>query len=79
MRHPSLAGLVVSLTLAGPSVLAAQPGTRAETAVPAPAPAPAAKPRFTLFNPTPWAQARELSTDRPDMTESPYTVPAGRV
>ena len=79
MRHPSLAGLVVSLTIAGPSVLVAQPGTRVETAVSAPAPAPAAKSRFTLFNPTPWAQARELSTDRPDMTESPYTVPAGRV
>ena len=23
-------------------------------------------------------QARELSTDRPDKTESPFTVPAGR-
>lgn len=34
--------------------------------------------RYSLFRPTPWDKARELSTDRPDMTESPYTVPAGR-
>jgi len=27
---------------------------------------------YTLFNPTPKAQMRELSTDRPDTTESPY-------
>jgi hypothetical protein len=30
-----------------------------------------------LFNPTPRDQMREMSTDRPDTTESPYTVPAG--
>jgi hypothetical protein len=30
-----------------------------------------------LFNPTPAAEMRELSTDRPDKTESPYTVDAG--
>lgn len=35
--------------------------------------------RYTLSRPTPWAEARDLSTDRPDLTESPYTVPAGRV
>jgi hypothetical protein len=32
---------------------------------------------YTLLNPTPRAQMRELSTDRPDTTESPYTVDAG--
>ena len=32
---------------------------------------------FTLFQPTPRGQLRELSTDRPDQTESPYTVDAG--
>lgn len=32
---------------------------------------------YHLFNPTPDAQMRELSTDRPDQTESPYTVDAG--
>lgn len=38
---------------------------------------PADKRRFSLFNPTPVALLRELSTDRPDKTESPYTVDAG--
>ncbi len=32
---------------------------------------------YTLFNPTPADRMRELSTDRPDKTESPYTVDAG--
>lgn len=32
---------------------------------------------FTLSNPTPAALMRELSTDRPDQTESAYTVDAG--
>jgi len=32
---------------------------------------------FNLFNPTPRALLRELSTDRPDKTESAYTVDAG--
>jgi hypothetical protein len=33
--------------------------------------------RYNLFNPTPRAFMREMSTDRPDKTESPYTVDAG--
>jgi hypothetical protein len=32
---------------------------------------------YTLFNPTPKELMRELSTDRPDTTESPYSVDAG--
>jgi hypothetical protein len=32
---------------------------------------------FTLFSPTPRNLMREMSTDRPDTTESPYTVDAG--
>ena len=32
---------------------------------------------FNLFNPTPETAMRELSPDRPDKTESPYTVDAG--
>lgn len=32
---------------------------------------------FNLFDPTPRNLMRELSTDRPDKTESPYTVDAG--
>lgn len=41
------------------------------------APASPDKSAYTLFNPTPRDQMRELSTDRPDQTESPYTVDAG--
>jgi hypothetical protein len=33
--------------------------------------------KFTLFNPTPKGAMREFDTDRPDVTESPYTVDAG--
>jgi hypothetical protein len=32
---------------------------------------------YDLFDPRPTAELRELSTDRPDTTESPYTVDAG--
>src|ERR1019366_3059815 len=32
---------------------------------------------YSLANPTPAALLRELSTDRPDVTESPFTVDAG--
>jgi hypothetical protein len=35
------------------------------------------KSAYSLFNRTPESQLRELSTDRPDLTESPYTVDAG--
>jgi hypothetical protein len=35
------------------------------------------KSQFHLFHPTPPEQMRELSTDRPDQTESAYTVDAG--
>lgn len=37
------------------------------------------KTQYTLFNPTPRQLMREMSTDRPDKTESPYTVDAGHV
>ena len=38
---------------------------------------PPDKSGYTLFHPTPAAQMREMSTDRPDQTESAYTVDAG--
>lgn len=41
------------------------------------APAATDKRAYTLINPTPAALMRELSTDRPDQTESPHTVDAG--
>lgn len=37
------------------------------------------KSQYTLFNPTPTSAMREMSTDRPDKTESPYTVDAGHI
>jgi hypothetical protein len=37
------------------------------------------KRRYTLFNPTPRDLMREMSVDRPDKTESAYTVDAGHV
>jgi hypothetical protein len=38
---------------------------------------PPDKSQYHLFNPTPREVMREMSTDRPDKTESPYTVDAG--
>ena len=35
------------------------------------------KSHYSLFNPTPRASLREMNTDRPDQTESPFTVDAG--
>ncbi len=35
------------------------------------------KSNFSFFNPTPRELMREMSTDRPDRTESPFTVDAG--
>ena len=35
------------------------------------------KSQYTFWNPTPRELMREMSTDRPDKTESPYTVDAG--
>lgn len=43
------------------------------------APEKADKSAYTFFNPTPDALLRELATDRPDATEGPFTVDAGRV
>src|SRR5437667_8996812 len=37
------------------------------------------KSEFNLFNPTPPELMREFNTDRPDKTESPYTVDAGHM
>ncbi len=39
--------------------------------------APPDKSQYNLFKPTPRQWLREMSTDRPDKTESPYTVDAG--
>lgn len=60
-----------STTLAVAFVLSLAPVRAAENA-----PAPD-KSAYGLSNRTPEAQLRELTTDRPDQTESPYTVDAG--
>lgn len=33
--------------------------------------------KYSLFNSVPRSQMREMETERPDVTESPYTVDAG--
>ncbi|WP_072385462.1 transporter [Hyphomicrobium sp. CS1BSMeth3] len=35
--------------------------------------------QYSLLNPTPERQMREMTTDRPDMTESPFTIDAGHI
>ena len=71
MTTGARAGLAAMAVVAG--VAAAEP--------PAPAPAHAAPPpdksAYTLFHPTPRPLMREMITDRPDKTESAYTVDAG--
>jgi hypothetical protein len=57
---------------AGSAALAAQVPSSPE-----PPPATPDKSHYTLWNPTPPALMRELSADRPDKTESAYTVDAG--
>jgi hypothetical protein len=37
------------------------------------------KSQYWLFNPTPDRLLRDMTTDRPDLTESPFTVDAGRI
>ena len=54
-------------------------GAQARQPAPPPATAMPDKSAFTLANPTPRALLRDLSTDRPDTTESPYTVDGGHV
>jgi hypothetical protein len=48
--------------------------------VPAPATTqPSNKSQYTLFNPTPAGQLREMETDRPDKTDDPLTIDAGHL
>jgi hypothetical protein len=65
---PLICALIGPLTLAGAEL----PGSAPLTAG-----AEIDKSVYHLFNRTPSAALREMSTDRPDKTESPYTVDAG--
>jgi hypothetical protein len=60
------------------AVLSAFGGSMA-AAAPAVADGPVGKGQYNIFNPTPVDSMRELSPDRPDKTESPYTVDAGHL
>ena len=64
-----------SLTAAALAVVAAYgqdaSGTPSQTV--------AGQPRYSLFHPTPGGQLREMRTDRPDQTESPFTLDAGHL
>src|SRR5208282_2636340 len=57
------------------AVLVAAPGARA--AAQETNSVPPDKSGYNLFNPVPENLMRELTPDRPDKTESPYTVDAG--
>jgi hypothetical protein len=59
-----------------PSLVLSVAVAAADTGQPADNPAPD-KSGYDFFNPVPDALLRELSPDRPDKTESPYTVDAG--
>lgn len=73
VTHPHVPrlGPVLLASLIAASLAHAQPA-----ADEAPVPAPD-KGIYNLFNPTPEELMRPLSTDRPDTTESPFTVDAG--
>lgn len=58
------------LFIASLAAVSSLPALAAESAVPD-------KSRYSLFNPTPRELMREMSTDRPDKTESAYTLDAG--
>jgi Putative MetA-pathway of phenol degradation len=66
--------LRLALVLAAFSCLLAAAGTAAAEDADKPLPD---KGGYNLFNPTPRELMRELTPDRPDKTESPYTVDAG--
>jgi hypothetical protein len=66
--------LRLALVLATSSCLLAAAGVAAAGDAVKPLPD---KDRYNLFNPTPRELIRELTPDRPDKTESPYTVDAG--
>src|SRR4051812_28837051 len=77
----SAAATAVALAT-GVACAGAARGAESDSAAPASAPAdsrPADKSGYTLFNPVPANLMRDLSPDRPDVTESPYTVDAGHV
>jgi hypothetical protein len=72
VRFASLAVLAVTAFVVSTSAALAKDDTEKKDAG-----AAQDKSSYNLFSPTPLKLMRELSTDRPDKTESPYTVDAG--
>ena len=58
---------------------AGAPGTASAQEASSDLRSPPDKSQYTLFNPVPRDMRREMSPDRPDRTESPFTVDAGHV
>jgi hypothetical protein len=69
-------GNILAVALASAALTAADARGQ-DAGAPGAAPGSAAKAGYHLFRPTPRPLLRDLSTDRPDLTESPYTVDAG--
>jgi outer membrane putative beta-barrel porin/alpha-amylase len=64
MRNAQVKRLAVSVAVLLGAAIAARAGD---------------KDQYTLFNPTPERLLRDMTTDRPDITESPFTVDAGHI
>jgi hypothetical protein len=79
MLNPdTLLGRLLPAGAAGLVLLAGQPPAQSSAADGTSIAGPSKdKKGYNLFHPTPPDLMRELSTDRPDKTESPYTVDAG--
>ena len=67
---------IAAMAIAGVVVVPASPAAAGSSAPQSDLQADA-KRQYHLFRPTPRHLMRELATDRPDVTESPYTVDAG--
>lgn len=75
--HPLRRARAALLNLAGLALATAGSASLPGIATAAPN-VPDDKSGYHLFHPTPAPLLRDLSTDRPDITESPHTVDAGR-
>jgi hypothetical protein len=74
-KYPGFAGSIGAVVLL--AACAADGRAQDSTAAAAAPEASQSKDGYHLFRPTPRAMLREMSTDRPDLTESPYSVDAG--
>src|SRR5829696_1709417 len=76
-RTRAVEALVAAVTVAATAVAATPRAAGADVLTPEAVRNLKDKQRRTVFDPTPREHMREFSTDRPDVTESPYTVDAG--